>query len=190
MTNMFLEIFTLINQVYMLPEYRMMTNLPPVIKKYSYVCKNIDLDEARYITMENDYCKIYAIKDNNGESFRDTILLDGKPTLILVYTPNLDHKYVSDIDRYRINMVHEMYEYIFKFLKRQIIVEKESSLYKLLNNAAKVLTVKSEQVCCTTTFDYKNYIYLFDIEQMDKIEELLTYDVEDLFVYYALANIL
>lgn len=200
-SNIFLDVFGMVNKLYSLPSYMWLENIPEPVYNFYYISSNKEIS-GKYITYKSDYINFYIIKDTNNNSFIDTILINNEEYVIIV-VPYYDYdcrSYINSEEEYseedysKFETVYQIYNYIFKYLSLKIRPIRNSSLDKLLYNADIVLTLLSESYngcynrgmilkCLGSKYRRKDLEY-------NMINEILEFDVKALFVDGALIAIL
>lgn len=186
--NIFLNMFSLVNKIYTVEDFMMSTNIPSGITDYFYISQGIEL-EGRYFKYEDEYINVYVISDSNNHSFKDTILFDNKLIVVIVIPSIIDGVNTSEINTHRVNMIKNIYKYLFNFISRKLDVTANSSLSKLLTKAPYVLTLFSE-IQTGQLFNIDDIVSENDGITIELLEKAVTYDVENLFVNGGLINIL
>lgn len=186
--NIFLNMFSLVNKIYTVEDFMLSDNIPSGITNFFYVSKGIDL-EGKYFNYEDEYITVYIIKDSNNHSFKDTILFNNKPVVVISIPSIIDGITTSEINTHRINMIKYIYKYLFRFLSRKLNVPVNSSLSKLLNNAPSILTLFSE-IQTGQFFDINDIVDEDNNVTIEVLEQAIKYDVENLFVNGGLLNII
>ena len=200
-SNIFLDVFGMVNKLYSLPSYMWLENIPESIYNFYYISSNKEIS-GKYITYKSEHINFYIIKDTNNNSFMDTILINNEEYVIIV-VPYYDYDCRSYInseeenskeDYSKFETIYQIYKYIFKYLSLKIRPIRDSSLSKLLYNADIVLTLLSES--CNGCYNRAMVIRCLGSKYRRKdldynmINELLDYDIKSLFVNGALLAII
>lgn len=185
--NIFTDIFSVINKIYNMPDYMLLENIPNTIWNFYYISKNIDL-KGKYFTYNDEYINLYIIKDMNGKSFKDTMLINNEIYIIIVI-PYFDYYEQSLTNKERVKLINNIYKYIFSYLIKKMDPYRDSSLERMLKYAPSVLTIQSEYV--NGCYDYE-YICRLDHVFNDKevINKILELDVKSLFIDGAVLGII
>lgn len=187
MNNIFLNMFSLVNKIYTVEDFMLSTNIPKPIYDYFYISMGIEL-QGRFFNYEDEYISVYIIRDDNNHSFKDTILFDNKPVVVIVIPYIIDGVNTSEINTHRVNMIKNIYKYLFRFITRKLDAPTNSSLHKLLVAAPSVLTLFSE-INTGQLFDIDDIVDENSGVTTKVLEKTVTFTVEDLFVNGGLVSL-
>ncbi len=147
--------------------------VPDKIFKWLYLTTGIacgsGYDMMRFKVLKKDVFIIRSPEEMKDEFLRDTILLNDDIAIVFIIpkdisTPSNDIKKI----RRTIEYIHSICGYLCSFIQSKLIVDKNSSLYKVISKAPIILTIHIISLVYTLyPEDMKKYIPKIDKDKGD-----------------------